>query len=73
MLQTYALPTELTTHMEIPLRVERRIEVLQTIALPIWLWDQVSRHFTSNGLMRSVPDEPTGVRVSIGAYDLPLV
>ena len=45
-------------YLEIPLRVERRIEVLQTIALPIWLWDQVSRHFTSNGLMRSVPDEP---------------
>ena len=27
--------------LEIPLRVERRIEVLQTIALPIWLWDQM--------------------------------
>ena len=26
--------------------------------LTIWLWDQVSRHFTSNGLMHSVPDEP---------------
>ena len=34
--------------------------------------DRGSANYAYLSIKRSVPDEPTGVRVSIGAYDLPL-